>query len=409
MRVLFIHPDLGIGGAERLVVDVGVSLQQLGHSVHFVTCHHNREHCFKETIDGTLSLSVIGDWMPRSIFGKCYAMCAYLRVIIAALYVVFSRQEQFDYQLVFCDQISACIPIFKWFSALNGKKSKIVFYCHFPDQLLTERNSFWKKMYRLPIDWLEEVTTGLADCVLVNSNFTAHVFRKTFSRLSNVPIDVLHPTCNFAVFDRPVNANIDDLKLNIKADSTFLSINRYERKKNLELSLEALADLLKRLRRETKDKNVHLIIAGGFDERVIENKEYFDELIAISKNLGVENNVSFLKSPSDSQKHLLLHSCTAVLYTPQNEHFGIVPLEAMYMKRAVIACNSGGPLETIVDGETGFLCDPKASSFSEAMYKFVCDKSLALEFGVNGREHVQKHFAYSTFKRNLDKMIQKLK
>ena len=49
----------------------------------------------------------------------------------------------------------------------------------------------------------------------------------------------------------------------------------------------------------------------------------------------------------------------ALLYTPENEHFGMVPVEAMFMKRPVIACNSGGPLESIEDQETGFLLVPK--------------------------------------------------
>jgi alpha-1,3/alpha-1,6-mannosyltransferase len=44
-----------------------------------------------------------------------------------------------------------------------------------------------------------------------------------------------------------------------------------------------------------------------------------------------------------------------LLYTPANEHFGIVPIEAMHLGCVVIACNSGGPLESIEDGETGFL------------------------------------------------------
>ena len=33
MRIAFLHPDLGIGGAERLVVDAAVALQQQGHDV----------------------------------------------------------------------------------------------------------------------------------------------------------------------------------------------------------------------------------------------------------------------------------------------------------------------------------------------------------------------------------------
>ena len=43
---------------------------------------------------------------------------------------------------------------------LKLSKARIVFYCHFPDLLLTQRKSFLKKIYRAPLDWLEEITTG---------------------------------------------------------------------------------------------------------------------------------------------------------------------------------------------------------------------------------------------------------
>ena len=43
------------------------------------------------------------------------------------------------------------------------------------------------------------------------------------------------------------------------------------------------------------------------------------------------------------------------LYTPVGEHFGIVPLEAMAAGVPVIAMASGGPLETVKNGETGYL------------------------------------------------------
>ena len=33
MKIAFLHPDLGIGGAERLVVDAAVALQQQGHEI----------------------------------------------------------------------------------------------------------------------------------------------------------------------------------------------------------------------------------------------------------------------------------------------------------------------------------------------------------------------------------------
>ena len=48
-----------------------------------------------------------------------------------------------------------------------------------------------------------------------------------------------------------------------------------------------------------------------------------------------------------------------MLYTPANEHFGIVPVEAMHLGCIVLACNSGGPLESISEGETGWVYQPK--------------------------------------------------
>jgi alpha-1,3/alpha-1,6-mannosyltransferase len=164
VRVVFLHPDLGIGGAERAVIDAALALKQKNHHVEFVTAHHDPAHCFEETINGSLSVTTVGDWLPRSLFGYFYAMCAYLRMIYAAVYLVFFSNIQYD--CVFCDQISACIPVFKM------KRIKVLFYCHFPDLLLTQRKTFFKRLYRKPLDWLEEKTTGMADVVLVNSHFT---------------------------------------------------------------------------------------------------------------------------------------------------------------------------------------------------------------------------------------------
>lgn len=49
MRVTFLHPDLGIGGAERLVVDAALAMQKKGHRVTIVTNQFDSSHAFKET------------------------------------------------------------------------------------------------------------------------------------------------------------------------------------------------------------------------------------------------------------------------------------------------------------------------------------------------------------------------
>lgn len=56
--VVFFHPDLGIGGAERLVVDAAVGLQERGHRVVVFTSHCDPKHCFEEARDGESLLPV---------------------------------------------------------------------------------------------------------------------------------------------------------------------------------------------------------------------------------------------------------------------------------------------------------------------------------------------------------------
>lgn len=397
MKIAFLHPDLGIGGAERLIVDAALALKSKNHEISIFTAHHDENHCFSETKDGSLKTVVVGDSLPRSIFGRFYAVFAYLRMMYAAYFLIYRSNFQPD--IVICDQVSACIPILKF------KDVKVIFYCHFPDQLLTERKSWLKRLYRFPIDWLEEKTTGMADKILVNSNFTAQVFKETFKSLKNRKLEVVYPTINIDNLLRPLS-NVES-KIKTKATTVFLSLNRYERKKNVLLAIKAMDCLKHRLTVEEFSK-IHLIVAGGYDERVDENRIHFEELNKEVEELNLKEYISFLKSPDDDVKRTLFHSCTAVLYTPSNEHFGIVPLEAMLLGRPVIACNSGGPLETIRPEETGFLCEANPGAFAEKMILLAKDRSLARELGAAASEHVRKHFSFQTFVTKLSIVVESL-
>lgn len=121
--------------------------------------------------------------------------------------------------------------------------------------------------------------------------------------------------------------------------------------------------------------------AGGYDERVTENKEHYQELVNFAEKNYLADHVTFIKSFSDREKLVLLERSSCLLYTPTNEHFGIVPIEAMYMRRPVIAVNTGGPLETVVDRVTGFLCEPNDEAFANAMLEVVREMKIVTRFG----------------------------
>lgn len=399
VQVVFVHPDLGIGGAERLVVDAALALRRKGHDVQFFTAHHDPGHCFPETRDGQLEVTCIGDWLPRSTFGMLAAFWAYIRMIYVSLYLVMFSGIKYD--VVFVDQVSACIP----FLRMKGG-TKIIFYCHFPDQLLTERKSFLKKVYRYILDTLEEKTTSQADCVLVNSHFTASVYKETFKSIKTSP-SVLYPSLDFDNFDKYSSLTLKDVDLDLDSECIFLSLNRYERKKNVSLALQSMKLLLDILNKD-EIARVHLVIAGGYDDRVQENIEHYRELYTLATRLGILEKMTFLKSPSDKVKFALLRFAKCLLYTPDKEHFGIVPLEAMYVGTPVIAVNSGGPTETIVSEETGFLCEPNPEDFAKAMQKFVTGINDKDSMGEAGHSRVVSNFSFIKFSEHLNYIVQGL-
>ncbi|CAG8495180.1 10603_t:CDS:2 [Scutellospora calospora] len=117
LKVAFVHPDLGIGGAERLVVDAAVGLKVKGHNVVIYTSHHDRDHCFEETKDGSLEIRVRGNnIIPRTFFGSFYIICAILRQLQLTASLILRDKDQFD--VIFVDQLSASIP----FLRLTGAK-----------------------------------------------------------------------------------------------------------------------------------------------------------------------------------------------------------------------------------------------------------------------------------------------
>lgn len=114
--------------------------------------------------------------------------------------------------------------------------------------------------------------------------------------------------------------------------------------------------------------------------------------------LGIRENVVFLKSISNDQRLLLLEHTKILLYTPENEHFGIVPVEAMHMGCVVIACNSGGPLESIDHEKTGYLLSPNVEDWGQKIVRVMSARDEDVEVTrENARKRVKAMFTFDVF------------
>jgi alpha-1,3/alpha-1,6-mannosyltransferase len=171
----------------------------------------------------------------------------------------------------------------------------------------------------------------------------------------------------------------------------------------------------------------HTYLLGGYDSREQENVGYHNELVQLAESLGLTSataknvitaldvpadiEVLFLLSVPSSLKETLLRNASLLVYTPSNEHFGIVPLEAMLAHAPVLASNTGGPLETIVEGKTGWLRDVKDIKAWTEIMDLVLNKLSDLKLktmGKAGSDRVKAEFSKSQLGKRLDDEIQEL-
>ena len=226
LRIGFVHPQLGVGGSERLVLDAASCLQQAGHRVTIFTSRHDREDSLHDARDGSVEVRVYGDFLPLDIADRMLAPFNIGRTCYAALRLAMSR-EHFD--VIFADLVSQSIPMLRLMT-----RAKIIFYCHFPDRLLASQLGGLYRWYRAPIDWSERVSIGMAHLVVANSRFTASIMGRTFPRLG--PPRLLYPGVDVASFANNGRAAHD-------GSIMLLAISRYDRRKNTGLAIEALAAL----------------------------------------------------------------------------------------------------------------------------------------------------------------------
>jgi alpha-1,3/alpha-1,6-mannosyltransferase len=354
--------------------------------------------------------------VPTTILGRFAILCAILRQLHLILHIALFTYELYDLapDAFFVDQLSAGLPLLK-----SQSSAPIFFYCHFPDLLLAQgRARLWKRLYRVPFDILEQWSMGFADAIAVNSGFTKKVVAKTWPAVARKrDLKIVSPCIDTS--DKKPDPGSDDTSepLPWKDSGLILSINRFERKKDIALAIRAFASLPKSRRGPAK-----LVIAGGYDNRVPENVGYHAELVALVEELSLQSatatnlvsalnpahasaEVLFLLSVPNRLKEMLLASARLLVYTPSNEHFGIVPLEAMLRGVPVLAANNGGPTETVVDGVTGWLRDPEdVKSWSEVMGKALGGmKQSELEnMGRKGTERVKSKFADVQMAETLD-------
>lgn len=107
---------------------------------------------------------------------------------------------------------------------------------------------------------------------------------------------------------------------------------------------------------------------------------------------------------------LLLDNTDVLLYTPENEHFGIVPVEAMHLGTIVMACDNGGPLESIAHEKTGFNLKSDAKIWGNKMHEITYGNKIDIaKMKKAAQERVKNNFTTEVFADKLDEIMKQTK
>jgi len=101
--------------------------------------------------------------------------------------------------------------------------------------------------------------------------------------------------------------------------------------------------------------------------------------------LGLTDRVALVGAFTDAEKILFYAHALAVVFVPFDEDLGYVTLEAMYAHKPVITCaDSGGPLEFVQAGHTGWVVEPTPQALAQALEEAWAHKARARDMGEAG-------------------------
>lgn len=310
------------GGSGVVATELGMSLAQKGHHVHFITYQQPVRLDF-----------ISNDIHFHEVFVEEYPLFHFQPYELALSSKIVEVVEMYDLEIL---HVHYAIPhayaayMAKKMLAEKGKQIKVVTTLHGTDITLVGSHPNYKTAVEFSINNSDVVTT-VSESLLQDT-----------LRLFNIKkeIKVIH---NFIDFEKYPEIDHDDCQRHTIAAENERIITHIS---NLR-PVKRASDVIKIFYKIQQKLPAKLLLVGeGPDREMIEN---------MAKDLGIFESVLFLGNSHEVNK-LLCYS-DLFLLPSQTESFGLAALEAMAARTPVISTNSGGLPEVNVQGVTGFLSD----------------------------------------------------
>ncbi|MCZ7544628.1 MAG: glycosyltransferase family 4 protein [Anaerolineae bacterium] len=367
MRILLVVLNAQLtGGLETYSRDVAASLRRLGHEVAVLSLHE-RPQAFPGW--GDVPVRALA---PRNPL--LFRLYFRVRHWIAAWRL---RRSRAMYDRVF---------VMHPYAAAAARRAGV---------------RYWVWTYGIEVwgAWPPQLEAGLRGAARVLA-ISAHTAQAVQRRLPGAQVDVVRPVVDTARFApaRPPRQPTPPFRL--------LTVGRLaadERYKGHEMVIRNLDAITRRV-----GAPVAYWIAGDGDDR--------PRLERAAQRHGVADKVRFLGRVPDDQLAATYQACDVFVMPSvaaqrpdgswMGEGFGIVYLEASACGKPVVGSDTGGGVDAVEDGVTGFCIDPTSdAALVGAVARLLLEPGLARRMGEAGRQRVAAHFAHAALDRRMAALI----
>lgn len=257
------------------------------------------------------------------------------------------------------------------------KSKNKIYLCQEPQREFYEQSRYHAPLIkdkianilRYPIKYVDEKNASYANIILCNSLYS----KRTLEKIYRKKCEVVYPGVDVSIFNPG----------KLKKENTILCVGGINSVKGQEFLLESLKPLL--------NKYKLLLIGGG--------RAY--ELTRIRK-LAKGLNVEIINHASDYDlvEHYRKSKVTCI--SAYREPFGLSSIESQACGTPVVSIDEGGPRETIIDGETGYLSGRDKDDYLEKVMQALAESK---KLGLRGVQEVEKKWTWNRTLEVIDKHL----
>jgi len=347
------HPSAG--GSGILATDLGISLADRGHTVHFVTSDLPfRQTKFRDNL------------VFHTVEFPSYSLFRYPPFTLALATKIYEVAEEFHidvWHAHYAIPHAICALIARDMMP-PGRDFKVVTTLHGTDITLVGSDPSFFQLTKHSMERSDAVTAvsdWLRDETLREFELKIPV-RTIYNFIDTVKFsDISTSRCRLAEEDEKIVMHI----------SNFRPVKR-------------VTDVVRAFKKISDRVNARLVMVGEGPERM--------SALGVVKQLGLKDKVRFLGTNENVEDIL---PCADLVFQPsEHESFGLAHLEAMACRVPVLCTDSGGVREVVEHGVTGYLCEVgDTDDMADKAIEILTNPDLAKSMGENGREQAMNRFS----------------